>query len=1005
MAYSHKFSRRKFSSGQYDREFSSQENAIQASGMLYARNLFSSHQGEAKTRPGTEHKLALGGQSVIVPFRREQHDIALVFSAGALDLYDFDADGNMVPFQMSTTENVVWSNTSNTSPADHTVSINGDISGDTAIAYKWWTKSSYELLSDYTNNRLYIPTQTYPTTNFNMRFTAKKALSKISIALIWADGNYSAEHLNQTRNWIKDAVLQYSDNGEDWTTLRLAAPASFTNKRFNTPSGERPVPVLNFVASLTDKHEYWRVVITWDRSQATNNAPFIALFTGGVQEDKITAYQSLSSPYDEEQLKRLKYSQNYNELYICDGVHKPYVFSLAGATPTFQEKSYDFINTDGVPSCVRFFQGRLYYGGFAAFPTRVRGSRFAGTDMQAYSDFTVLTDNAGPADPVASDCNQFSERITDLWGGFTILYAQSPDGIAFLENGTSTPSFTLRCSERAAGITPTMKDNIMFYVGYDRRKIHAFSFDNHLQQFVAPDVSLYWQEVLKNRINEIHYVDSRNNNIIGILDDGTAFSMLYDGRESGFLPFDVGGFIYDAVVLKVNDNEECFFVVNRNENWVVEKVHQAEFMERTNAFEQSAWERNLATQENLKKTPFFDAWRKFSNEQETLWSFDTEANTVQPLTVSDNPIDLEPYIGKYVRFYYGNGIRDYVDLKILEAYTEQQTIEKEITVVVEKTWYAWENVAGINVSPVSGRSESGYWERAAGSDGDVAFPSFGTAWKQGNNLRWTSSYKYPPNVGDSMYYEAGRGMVSCATITSVSKSALWTESRNPVAGDPVYNENLVQIGTVAVGGTSITYNGKTYSYASNANKTTSETHTRIETVVVEGGQYLVDDVKNLDSQVFNKIQLPIESINVPYETVQIQDNGVYKGTFKAKNGVVEFDEPMYDIQYGIPYRKIGVVEDNRAYLRQKQWGAVAVNVIDTLALKVGSRLDKMTEVIKITGTQFFDSNILMKNGTLIVNISDTPEYEKKLIFMTDEGLPFTILAIENDGNISDRGAN
>ena len=246
-------------------------------------------------------------------------------------------------------------------------------------------------------------------------------------------------------------------------------------------------------------------------------------------------------------------------------------------------------------------------------------------------------------------------------------------------------------------------------------------------------------------------------------------------------------------------------------------------------------------------------------------------------------------------------------------------------------------------------------------------------------------------------------MVSCATITSVDKSTIWTASRNPVAGDPVYNDDLVQIGTVAVGGTSITYNGKTYSYSKT--KTTYETTTTTQRVQVEGGQYLVDDVQGLESQVFNKIQLPIESINVPYETVQIQDNGVYKGTFKAKNGVVEFDEPMYDIQYGIPYRKIGVVEDNRAYLRQKQWGAVAVNVIDTLALKVGSRLDKMTEVIKISGTQFFGSNILMKNGTLIVNISDTPEYEKKLIFMTDEGLPFTILAIENDGNISDRGAN
>ncbi len=1002
MAYSHKFSRRKFSSGQYDREFSSQENAIQASGMLYARNLFSSHQGEAKTRPGTEHKLSLGGQSVIVPFRRKQHDIALVFSAGALDLYDFDADGNMVPFQMSTTENVVWNNTSNTNPAEQTVSINGDISGDTAIAYKWFVQDSRTLTDSYSSNRLYVPQVKYPTTNFNMRFTAKKALAKISLAIIYAGGTWDVDTQKQTRNWVKNAVLQYSDDGLSWESLSLARPVEFGTKRLSMPSGSYPVPVLNFVASKTEKHEYWRVVITWERSQMPDNAPFIALFTGGVQEDKITAYQSLSSPYDEEQLKRLKYSQYYNELYICDGEHKPYCLSLVGSQPTFTEKTYTPFETDGlgVPSCVRFFQNRLYYAGFKSKPTLVRGSRFGD-----YSDFLVITNNAGPADPVASECNQFSERITDLWGGFTVLYAQSPDGIAFLENGTSTPSFTLRCSERAAGITPTMKDNIMFYVGYDRRKIHAFSFDNHLQQFVAPDVSLYWQEVLKNRINEIHYVDSRNNNIIGILDDGTAFSMLYDGRESGFLPFDVGGFIYDAVVLKVNDNEECFFVVNRNENWGVEKVHQAEFMERTNAFEQTAWERNLATQENLKKTPFFDAWRKFSNEQETLWSFDTDANTVQPLTVSDNPIDLEPYVGKYVRFYYGNGIRDYVDLKILKAYKEPQWIEKDITTTVETNWYAWDNISGITVSAISGLTPAlnGYFARSPSDDGVLANGQNGIGWVQGSYVRWTPSYKYPPKIGDNLCTANSRSWVYVATITSVDKSTIWTASRNPVAGDPVYNDDLVQIGTVAVGGTSITYNGKTYSYSKT--KTTYETTTTTQRVQVEGGQYLVDDVKGLDSQVFNKIQLPIESINVPYETVQIQDNGVYKGTFKAKNGVIEFDEPMYDIQYGIPYRKIGVVEDNRAYLRQKQWGAVAVNVIDTLALKVGSRLDKMTEVIKISGTQFFGSNILMKNGTLIVNISDTPEYEKKLIFMTDEGLPFTILAIENDGNISDRGAN
>ena len=92
-------------------------------------------------------------------------------------------------------------------------------------------------------------------------------------------------------------------------------------------------------------------------------------------------------------------------------------------------------------------------------------------------------------------------------------------------------------------------------------------------------------------------------------------------------------------------------------------------------------------------------------------------------------------------------------------------------------------------------------------------------------------------------------------------------------------------------------------------------------------------------------------------------------------------------------------------MRQKGWGSVAFNVIDTMALKVGIKLDKLTNVVKWDGKQFFDSNVIMKNGTLICNIKDMPQYEKHLIFMTDEGLPFTVLAIETAGEISDRGAN
>jgi hypothetical protein len=183
-----------------------------------------------------------------------------------------------------------------------------------------------------------------------------------------------------------------------------------------------------------------------------------------------------------------------------------------------------------------------------------------------------------------------------------------------------------------------------------------------------------------------------------------------------------------------------------------------------------------------------------------------------------------------------------------------------------------------------------------------------------------------------------------------------------------------------------------------------ETHTEIIEVVVEVGQYaVICDLE--ENTIFNKIQLPIYEIETDFPTIQVQDNGVYAGTFESQDGVVSLEEPMYNIQYGIPYRKIGVIEDNRSYLREKEWGAVAFNVIDTMSLKVGTKLDKLTNMIRWDEKQFFDSNIIMKNGTLMCNIKDVPQYEKLLVFVSDEGLPFTVLAIETAGSISDRGAN
>lgn len=1211
MAYPHGYVKRNFFTGQFDREFSGQENAITAAGMVHCKNVLTSPQGECKARPGTEYLATIDSESVIIPYRRANRDLALVFSDSKLDIKTFDDAGNLVDFVPSTSSVVTWTNTANNVPEETPVSITGQISGDTSLAYKFWSSTVYDLTTNYATNRLYVPQSTYPVTYFNMRFTAKKALNRVGMKLMQADGNWSADYQQNVKNWINNAVLQYSDDNQEWTPVPLVKPVYWGNKRDTTPNGEIPIPVLWFDSLVVSKHEYWRVVIVWNRQQMLNNAPFLASFATTVYEETTSSVSPFTTPFTTDLLKKLKYSQRDGELFICDGEHYPQVFSMTGNVPAFAERQYGFMDQDGKPSCVRFFQNRLYFGGFATYPTRVRASRFGD-----YSDFQVETQSATVASPINVECNQFSERITDLWGGFTVLYAQSPDGIAFVTGMSSTPDFTLRCSERASGITPTMKDNFMYYVGYDRRKIHAFSFDNNIQQFVAPDISRYWQEVLKSRVAEIHYVDSRSKCIVGSLEDGTGFLLFHEGGDVGYFPFDINGFISDLSVVKDGDDMHVLAVVQRGVYWAIERFHMPEFMRSTNAFEQSGWDRNLATQENLIKSPFFDSWHLLKNEHIELWKYNAESQTIIPATDSENPTDLLPYIGKTIRCYYGDGVRDYVEARIDRVFSEQQTEEREIEVTETVFYYAFANTLGITVQGISGQDPyvNGYLSRNAGADDGVYRAWFYSAL---NRNYWTNTPN--PGLGGRLFSRVSGSTrtVTVGVITALNQNVVWAKSANPSVGDAVYNQNFEQIGTItAVSDNAIVVNDITMEYVSSRNTSRVETHTETIEIVVEPGEYAVECSLTEDT-VFNKIQLPIDQFLSVEPLIQLQDNGVYKGQFEGQesptilytwvhntdkiytatlspevndsvysidglkigtisdvssniivfnnvnyqlqtsaptqvdlyawsslgvmrmnkttgqgtgtytanrqassdhvssgiawfgwhyswgtcytrsampqngdtvydeNGAVvgnvadnsygsttyytmestggaemvvynssgravdttvagganyimtstggfsrnsssdtritvyvpvdpiqnilpwtyNFEEPLFAIQYGVPYRKIGVIEDNRSYLRQKGWGAIAFNIIDTMALKVGIKLDKLTNMIKWDGKQFFDSNVIMKNGTLICNIKDVPQYEKQLIFMTDDGLPFTVLAIEAAGEISDRGAN
>lgn len=1004
------FSKRNFSAGQYDREFSATQNEIQQRGMYYSRNIVSSVQGEAKTRPGTKWMLDIDSAAVIVPFRRDTKDLALLFRSGQLDVYEQNDAGILEPFRHGVSETVKWTNTANNTPASSAVQVSGQVTGNDNF-YRAFTQSTYEILQNYKQNCMTLPSTPFPRALFQMYFSEGKSLNEINMELLPANGKFTQPDFTQARDWINNVLVQHSDDGKTWTTNRNTRPYNIGGVRTNTPSGARNVTLLSCYIADPEVHKYWRLVVEFRRERMDNNAPFCVRFQDGVKSERRTDAKTFDSPYNMDQLKRLKYSQDYNSLIICDGEHNPYEIELRGNTISITQLDYDFVHDDGVPSCVRHFQNRLFYGGFENKYNRVRGSKFGD-----YKQFTINSSTINASDPIIADCNQFTSRITDLFGGFNTLYAQTQDGIAFLEDpsgviSTNNLTFTLKCYEGGAGITPTVKDNIMFYVGVDKKKIHAFNWDESIGQFVAPDISQYWQEILKNKISEIHYVSSRDKNILGLLEDGSMFELLYDNGANviGYFPIDMGGNVYDISVLRNEYEINPYIVVERNGYWVVEQFILPGFMERTDEFMQEQVSKNICTKENIIKTPYFDGWKSLNNEIYEEWQYNQESSTITPLD-NEAPTSLVPYIQKTVRLYYGDGINDFVLAKIIENYTETQEIETEIEVTKTINYYGWSYIDSIVATPIQGYTP--------------AITGLYNRYEEGDNLDYVAPYAWSNNkylcytvVAHSLKIGAGikRGgtshVATVATVTGINGGQVLTQQYSPIPGSLVFNTSFIQIGSVTSGNSNeLIYNNKKYFRNEDLDTNRTETHKEKIKTTVTSGSYKVELDRELpQGTIFTKIQLPIDTIGSEESPlvgiIQVQDNGHYIGEFVPKDGIVELDESLYNIQYGYPYRKIMVIQDNSNYLRKKKWGAIALSVMDTMSLQIGAKIDKMEDVMKWKGDDFYNSSPIMRNGILIKNIADSPENDKQLILMTDEGLPFCIRAIETAGEITDRNGN
>jgi len=653
-----KVSQVNFYNGQYDRSLQGKEGSDFVKTAMYrCRNVLSSNNGELRKRLGTRFIRKLDADAVVIPYRNvANNDEVLVVS-----------NGKLTPYLYSDTLSPLYSTDPLEFPRNDWVSNTNDnftIASSSIVGnglYKMF--NTYLQLNSQTGN-----TETTVPFSITLSNTTEFLFNKIRFKW-WMNAETPWSFVQY--NGYKGVYLHYSDDGESWTpvsiteTINLSGSTSGSGMSYVCTS---EVSVLLEQINYSTPHKYWRFTFTERQTpEFVDISPSFLkdfrLYTSDVsvsQTDDTPLQYSVT--YQQEDIKNIKYSQYNNSLIITNNGYIPKEYKKVSGSYTFT----DFIPSApanmwlnyGYPSCVTHYQNRLWFGGFAIYPTMLKASKFGAYGDFSYSSPLVATDG------LELTGNQIKGLIENISAGFNVLYAFSADGISQAAGGngniiaTDNPSFTLKNREPAAGTTPWVKDDMMFYVSANREKIFVVDYDLQVSRFKAVNLTSNVTDITKNLITEFQYSNRQARLLYGLTQDGQMVCHLFDTNAgiNGFFPLETAGIVSDLSVIKDGIQDRVLMVVNRGGQFFLEEqLDQDYFLDITD--EMTDDEKLWATIDNLQNAIALDCYKVYKNETSQMCQIDTDSNI---LIIKDtNVYDFVPLIGQDIKFVSENS-KDFV---------------------------------------------------------------------------------------------------------------------------------------------------------------------------------------------------------------------------------------------------------------------------------------------------------------------------------------------------------
>lgn len=562
---------RDFSGGVLNQEL---QNRDTGAGVLFdCKNVLSSWNGELRKRTGTKWLKSLEGNSKIIPYRLpDGNDMIMMLKDKVIKCYKFDEDDAFVPVIYTTgSTNVPFPTSSWSSNTNGNWTVKGNSS---------YTNNAY-LAVNTSNSYVYSQSDFNSSKTLYFQFKNTTPVVFTGCSIYWLIQNVQNGYAHM---FGVDPVIQYSDDEINWVSVRTQYDSPSYNSWRSGSYGvfyfytECRYNVNNIDPSILP-HTYWRIVFTQKDISGSlydttaNRQPRIGLsnikFESGGTETELVFN---NCPYENEDFDNIRWSQNNQTLTMACKGKQPYQIKLSSGSfsdSLFAPSDYTTLWTAmGMPSCVTYYQNRLWFGGFDLYPTRVYASEF-NTDASTFTGFdkfTIPTPIVATS-PIMADGTEISSTIENMWGGNNALYCLSADGISMIDAqgaivATNQVEFKLRNREPVNSMVPTVKDDIMIYLGRDKRKILITDYDFVVQRFKANCISDNYNNFFQSGIRELHYIPRRSSLIYGTLEDGKWFALLFDidKGKNALYPFESTGRVIDVQPIKYGDETKLIIL-------------------------------------------------------------------------------------------------------------------------------------------------------------------------------------------------------------------------------------------------------------------------------------------------------------------------------------------------------------------------------------------------------------------------------------------------------------